>query len=45
MANRKHSSRQKEGLFDQAGNVGADSSKFLRDWMDHCIACVKKHAA
>jgi chromate reductase, NAD(P)H dehydrogenase (quinone) len=35
----------KEGLFDPAGNVGADSSKFLRDWMDHYIAWVKKHAA
>jgi chromate reductase len=35
----------KEGLFDQAGNVGADSSKFLRDWMDHYVAWVKKHAA
>jgi chromate reductase, NAD(P)H dehydrogenase (quinone) len=35
----------KEGLFDQAGNVGADSSKFLRGWMDHYVAWVKKHAA
>ena len=35
----------KEGLFDHAGNVSADSSKFLRDWMDHYVAWVKKHAA
>ena len=35
----------KEGLFDQAGNIGADSNKFLRDWMDHYVAWVKKHAA
>jgi len=35
----------KEGLFDQAGNLGADSNKFLRDWMDHYVAWVKKHAA
>ena len=33
----------KEGLFDQAGNIGADSRKFLQDWMDHCVAWVKKH--
>ena len=35
----------KEGLFDQAGNIGADSRKFLQDWMDHYVAWVKKHAA
>ena len=35
----------KEGLFDQAGNIGADSRKFLQDWMDHYVAWVKKHTA
>ena len=35
----------KEGLFDQAGNIGADSKKFLQDWMGHYVAWVKKHAA
>ena len=35
----------KEGLFDQVGNIGADSRKFLQNWMDHYIALVKKHAA
>ena len=35
----------KEGLFDQAGNIGADSRKFLQDWMDRYVAWVKKHAA
>jgi chromate reductase len=35
----------KEGLFDQAGNIGADSNKFMQDWMDHYVAWVKKHAA
>ena len=35
----------KEGLFDPTGNVGADSKKFLQDWMDHYVAWVKKHAA
>jgi chromate reductase len=35
----------KEGLFDQAGNIGADSRKSLQDWMDHYVAWVKKHTA
>jgi len=35
----------KEGLFDQAGNIGADSKKFLQGWMDHYVAWVKKHVA
>jgi chromate reductase len=34
----------KEGLFDQAGNIGEDSKKFLQNWMNHYIAWVKKHA-
>src|ERR1019366_1938562 len=35
----------KEGLFDEAGNIGADSKKFLQNWMDQYVAWVKKHAA
>lgn len=35
----------KEGLFDQDGNIGAGSQKFLQDWMDRYVAWVKKHAA
>lgn len=35
----------KEGLFDEAGNIGAGSIKFLQKWMDHYVAWVKKHAA
>ncbi len=35
----------KEGLFDPAGNIGADSMKFMQDWMDHYVAWVKKFAA
>ncbi len=35
----------KDGLFDEAGNIGADSIKFMQKWMDHYIAWVKKHAA
>ncbi len=34
----------KEGLFDEAGNIGADSRKFLQGWIDHYIAWVKKHS-
>ena len=35
----------KDGLFDGAGNIGADSKKFLQNWMDQYVAWVKKHAA
>ena len=34
----------KDGLFDKDGNIGADSRKFLQDWMDHYVAWVKKHS-
>lgn len=34
----------KEGFFDEGGNIGADSKKFLQKWVDHYIAWVKKHA-
>jgi len=34
----------KDGLFDPSGNIGADSRKFLQDWMDRYVAWVKKHA-
>lgn len=32
-------------LFDEAGNIGAGSKKFLQDWMDKYVAWVKQHAA
>jgi len=35
----------KDGLFDEAGNIGADSKKFLQNWMNRYVAWVKKHAA
>ena len=35
----------KDGLFDEAGNIGADSKQFLQNWMDKYVAWVKKHAA
>lgn len=34
----------KEGLFDEAGNIGADSKQFLQNWMDLYVAWVKKNA-
>ena len=33
----------KEGLFDAAGQLGADSKKFLQSWVDAYAAWVKKH--
>ena len=35
----------KDGLFDEAGNIGAGSKKFLQNWMDLYVAWVKKHTA
>ena len=32
-------------LYNQAGNIGADSKKSLQDWMNHFVAWVKEHAA
>ena len=34
----------KEGFFDEGGNIGADSKKFLQKWVDHYVTWVKKHA-
>jgi chromate reductase, NAD(P)H dehydrogenase (quinone) len=34
----------KDGTFDAGGNIGADSRKFLQDWVDRYVAWVKKHA-
>lgn len=35
----------KEGLFDEAGNIGEASRKFLQGWMDRYVAWVKLHTA
>lgn len=35
----------KDGLFDEAGNIGAGSKKFLQDWMDRYVEWVKRHTA
>ncbi|HLU01174.1 MAG TPA: NAD(P)H-dependent oxidoreductase [Advenella sp.] len=32
----------KDGLFDDAGNIGPDSRKFLQGWMDRYVAWVKQ---
>jgi chromate reductase, NAD(P)H dehydrogenase (quinone) len=34
----------KDGLFDEAGNIGTDSKQFLQNWMDKYVEWVKKHA-
>jgi len=33
----------KEGLFDEAGNIGADSKQFLQNWMDRYVLWVINH--
>ena len=35
----------KDELFDEAGNIGADSKQFLQTWMDRYVAWVKQHVA
>ncbi|MQR01149.1 NADPH-dependent FMN reductase [Glaciimonas soli] len=37
--------QNKDGLFDEAGNIGEDSKKFLQNWMDTYVAWVKKQNA
>ena len=37
--------QMKDGLFDQAGNVGEGSRKFLQAWMDGYVDWVKRHTA
>jgi chromate reductase, NAD(P)H dehydrogenase (quinone) len=36
--------QMKDGLFDEDGNIGSGSKKFLQDWMGLYVAWVKKHA-
>lgn len=33
----------KDGLFDENGNIGAASQKFLQGWMDRYAAWIKRH--
>jgi chromate reductase len=35
----------KDGLFDEAGDIGPASKKFVQGWMDRYVAWVKSHAA
>ena len=35
----------KDGLFDEAGDIGPGSKKFLQNWMDRYVAWVRMHAA
>jgi chromate reductase, NAD(P)H dehydrogenase (quinone) len=35
----------KDGLFDEAGNIGPASKQFLQGWMDQFVGWVKRHAA
>jgi chromate reductase, NAD(P)H dehydrogenase (quinone) len=35
----------KDGLFDEAGNIGEGSRKFLQTWMDRYVAWVKREAS
>lgn len=37
--------QMKEGLIDEAGNIGPGSRQFLQGWMDRYADWVKKHAA
>jgi chromate reductase, NAD(P)H dehydrogenase (quinone) len=36
--------QMREGLFDNAGNIGPASRQFLQNWMDHYVAWIRKHA-
>jgi chromate reductase len=33
----------REGLFDEAGNIGEGGKKLLQNWMNHYVAWVQKH--
>jgi len=35
----------KDGLFDESGNIGAGSQKFLQAWMDRYVTWIKQHCA
>ena len=35
----------RDGLFDEAGDLGASSKKSLQNWMDRYVAWVRMHAA
>ena len=35
----------KEGLFDDAGNIGAQSREFVQGWMDRYVEWIRRHLA
>ncbi|HJV93825.1 MAG TPA: hypothetical protein VJ572_10110, partial [Azonexus sp.] len=35
----------RDGLFDEAGNIGAGSRDFLQAWMTQYVAWIRKHVA
>jgi len=35
--------QMREGLFDEAGNIGPGSRQYLQNWMDHYGAWIQKH--
>lgn len=35
--------QMKEGLFDEAGSIGAENRKFMQSWMEKYVAWVRKH--
>ena len=37
--------RVREGLFNEAGDVGEASKPFLQNWIDRYVAWVKRHVA
>ncbi|HXE38818.1 MAG TPA: hypothetical protein VN639_10095 [Azonexus sp.] len=35
----------RDGLFDEAGNIGAGSRDFLQAWMNQYVVWIRKHVA
>jgi chromate reductase len=35
--------QMREGMFDNAGNIGPGSRQYLQNWMDHYAAWIRKH--
>ena len=35
----------KDGFFDDDGNIGEGSRKFLQGWMDNFVAWIRRHTA
>jgi chromate reductase, NAD(P)H dehydrogenase (quinone) len=36
--------QMREGMFDDAGNIGPGSRQYLQNWMDHYVAWIRKNA-